>query len=465
MGNNCAQCCNRSRAPLGQADDSLVVDITDWAARNRVELASSEIFNIPGLVKAYHTSVLVNGEEFVFSNSGVCHNKRLASHQNRSPEREEMGFSSRTGSQLLRDLTPFFGPGTYDLIVKNCNSFSDCALYHLLGFRLDSRFSAMERLGMHAGEELLHNFTGGTYTPNKNAVDFSVEDMIGYIDGLEDDDLSTTVEETMMAQTSSNSSFCLTPTMSAGSCRPNVVAAQQPGCVPRAGRTPLVYFSAEAPGSIPRNVCTIKDDGTSNKPTVTLMRNSNAPENTGKATPSARSPTSSLCYPNVVPAHSVCLTPQDLKRSASVCVPMGAVSYQLPKTSGFRNSTARVVKGETMLNKQSTHSTCKKYAEHTGPADTETQFVKPSSNHLPPIVSSGMHIKIGDLKHEGAPDGQNAQVLEHNPVESAWNVRLLNSSEVKSLGESERYLHQCDILSSLGSFSKYEVRVGVTAGN
>ena len=44
-------------------------DLTSMAM-NHVELATSELFNLPGVDNAYHTSMLVNSEEYFFSDSG-----------------------------------------------------------------------------------------------------------------------------------------------------------------------------------------------------------------------------------------------------------------------------------------------------------------------------------------------------------------------------------------------------------
>eukprot|EP00438_Fugacium_kawagutii_P009974 Skav234393 [mRNA] locus=scaffold873:88472:97580:- [translate_table: standard] len=126
----------------------------DEGAINKVELAASLLFTIPGLASAYHTSVVVNGEEFFFSDSGIFSNTSLTSHQSQPSEKFQLGFSKYTGQQLLRVLQEHFRPGTYDLIRKNCNSFSDCAVYFLLGKRLPSKYSALESIGQRASGNL-----------------------------------------------------------------------------------------------------------------------------------------------------------------------------------------------------------------------------------------------------------------------------------------------------------------------
>lgn len=178
------RCCVPNRPVQNHLED----DKGGQAACNRVELAASELFSLPGLATAYHTSVLVNGEEFFFSDSGIFNDRALTSHQGQPSERVELGMSTRTGAQLLRALGPYFRAGSYDLVRKNCNSFSDCALYYLLRTRLESRFSALERLGQRASTEMLQRFTKGMYVPNKDAESYRSEDVVQALDRLGDVD-------------------------------------------------------------------------------------------------------------------------------------------------------------------------------------------------------------------------------------------------------------------------------------
>lgn len=154
-------------------------------ATNKVELAASELFSIQ-IFTAYHTSILVNGEEFFFSDSGIFSDRALTSHQGSPSERTELGFSTKTGAQLLQALQPYFRPSTYDLVRKNCNSFSDCATYYLLGKRLERRFSALEKIGQ-ANTELLKQVTKGAYMPNQAAADFQVDTVIASLDKLDEE--------------------------------------------------------------------------------------------------------------------------------------------------------------------------------------------------------------------------------------------------------------------------------------
>lgn len=173
MGNSLlSHCCAPPRPPKEEETGHAI---------HHVELAASELFSLPGLATAYHTSVLVNGEEFFFSDSGIFSNRMLASHQGTPSERIDMGYSSRTGSQVLAVLMPHFRPGTYDLVRKNCNSFSDCALCYLLrGERLERKYNSMERYG--AGNvDLLRQVTSGMYTPNPVSESFQVDTVIDAI--------------------------------------------------------------------------------------------------------------------------------------------------------------------------------------------------------------------------------------------------------------------------------------------
>jgi len=182
MGNEALRCCVPNRAEISSES----ANGRSWlqGGTNKVELAASELelFAVSGFATAYHTSVLVNGEEFFFSDSGIFNDRALTSHQGNPNERIEMGMSTRTGAQLLHVLGPFFRAGTYDLVRKNCNSFSDCALHFLLGRRLDSRFSSLDRIGQMASGEMLQRITKGMYSPNPAAGTHSTADVCAQLD-------------------------------------------------------------------------------------------------------------------------------------------------------------------------------------------------------------------------------------------------------------------------------------------
>mmetsp|Transcript_93538 Transcript_93538/g.260449 ORF Transcript_93538/g.260449 Transcript_93538/m.260449 type:complete len:245 (-) Transcript_93538:88-822(-) len=155
------------------------------APKNKVELAVSMLGGIPGAT-AYHSSVVVNGEEFFFSDAGITSAQNLFSHKNEKmpnnvPQVFDMGFSHYSGSQLKAALDKHFLPGTYDLLRKNCNSFSDCALFYLLHKRLDKKYRSLEQLGASAAG-LVQSASGGQYAPNPKAADFDLEKLVADID-------------------------------------------------------------------------------------------------------------------------------------------------------------------------------------------------------------------------------------------------------------------------------------------
>lgn len=149
----------------------------------RVELAVSPLLGLGGVV-GYHSSILVNGMEFFFEPTGIRgvladallkHKTASGGSHNSCPTRIVVGGSRRTGNELVEFLEPHFRAGTYDLLRKNCNSFSDCALFFLCGVRLDGGFCAMERFGDSYLAPLL---SLGGYAANPQASGFEVEDII-----------------------------------------------------------------------------------------------------------------------------------------------------------------------------------------------------------------------------------------------------------------------------------------------
>jgi hypothetical protein len=93
---------------------------------------------------------------------------------NGPPVITELGYTTMPRRKLVEALKPHFGPGSYDLLRKNCNSFSDCALYFLLGQRLDEKYRSMEKVGATADTytALIRGVTGGNYQPNPRADNF-----------------------------------------------------------------------------------------------------------------------------------------------------------------------------------------------------------------------------------------------------------------------------------------------------
>ncbi|CAJ1454318.1 unnamed protein product [Effrenium voratum] len=93
-------------------------------ARHQVELVFSPLAGMQGLL-GYHSSVLIDGEEYYFTPSGIRCYPKLSSHKRTSDvERIHVGESQLGGTILLDVLSKHFQPRTYDLLRKNCNNFT-----------------------------------------------------------------------------------------------------------------------------------------------------------------------------------------------------------------------------------------------------------------------------------------------------------------------------------------------------
>jgi len=157
----------------------------------RVQLAATVLFTLPSSASitgsesldAFHTSIIVGDTEFSFDNNGISAAARLSSHS-RYPRQTmvlDVGVSFVQREQMLVALSTHFQPRTYDLLRKNCNSFSECALFYLLGGDLDKRYSQMERLG-NEGQKLIGlmdilRLVGVNYRPNRLADGFDVNEV------------------------------------------------------------------------------------------------------------------------------------------------------------------------------------------------------------------------------------------------------------------------------------------------
>lgn len=153
----------------------------------QVKLAATVIFSIPtgSMLRgaeptdAYHTSVILDDRcEYVFNSMGVLRLPPLHSHMVGTQKTQviEMGHSTVAASEMLHNVCPHFKPGTYDLIKKNCNSFTDCALFFLLGTRLDARYRQLERF-CKWGQDSFRlvdalRLVGLRYKENPEAADF-----------------------------------------------------------------------------------------------------------------------------------------------------------------------------------------------------------------------------------------------------------------------------------------------------
>uniref|UniRef100_A0A7S1AQQ7 PPPDE domain-containing protein n=1 Tax=Noctiluca scintillans TaxID=2966 RepID=A0A7S1AQQ7_NOCSC len=154
-----------------------------------VELATSRFNpfgNFPGAPWAYHTSILMNGAEYSFADDGVTRGRSLASHDMfpDQPEVTHCGITLATEREMLAALRPHFKMQTYDLLRKNCSSFTDCALFFLIGARLDPCYHGLEQVGAAWDRNigLVQSLTRGEYRPNPLADGFSVKNVIAELE-------------------------------------------------------------------------------------------------------------------------------------------------------------------------------------------------------------------------------------------------------------------------------------------
>lgn len=156
---------------------------TDGIPSFEVELVFSPIADMRG-VAGYHTSVLLAGMEYFYGAMGIVCSQKIASHKKKAKmQRVCIGMSTYSGSQLLSVLNHYFPSGHYDLLRKNCNAFSDCALYFLCGQRLSWSFRSMDHIGIFADHfGLVQYVSAGEYRPNTKVADFDVEAVILELD-------------------------------------------------------------------------------------------------------------------------------------------------------------------------------------------------------------------------------------------------------------------------------------------
>ena len=171
--------------------------------RYKVQLAAS-VLGGTGPFTAYHTSVLVDGTECMlrmpsslsdthhpctvcggtdfFDMGGVMSTNSLASHQGRQPVISDIGFTNKSASSMQSSLRQYFSGGSYDLLRKNCNSFSDCALWYLCRERLPGSYNRMEKLG---NSEMLGSLVqSGEYKANPKADAFDKDKVLDACKGV-----------------------------------------------------------------------------------------------------------------------------------------------------------------------------------------------------------------------------------------------------------------------------------------
>jgi len=128
------------------------------------------------MLQAYHTSVIIDDVEFSFSGRGIDQLRGTQSHIpfNGRPVIMDLGYTLRPRRDMVKYLKPHFMPGTYDLLRKNCNSFTDCCLTFMLDRRLEEKYRTMEKIGAVTDKHIavVRLFTGGGYAPNPRSQDF-----------------------------------------------------------------------------------------------------------------------------------------------------------------------------------------------------------------------------------------------------------------------------------------------------
>lgn len=126
-------------------------DAEDGEREYEVKLAAT-CFMAVGGVECFHTSIIVDDNEYFFDSLGIMVAPPLWSHLQAqakgAPQLETIDYGTTTlsGKGMAEALRPHFGKNSYDLLYKNCNHFSDCALYCLNGSRLTGRINRIERM-------------------------------------------------------------------------------------------------------------------------------------------------------------------------------------------------------------------------------------------------------------------------------------------------------------------------------
>ncbi|CAE7253448.1 unnamed protein product, partial [Symbiodinium pilosum] len=122
--------------------------------------------------------------EYYFSPTGIHCYPKIYSHPEEGVTKIFIGLSEASGAEMLGYLNDHFQVGSYDLLRKNCNAFTDCALYFLCGKRLDMRYKAVETIAAMANERtgILQSITRGEYSPNPESEDFNLQAILQEID-------------------------------------------------------------------------------------------------------------------------------------------------------------------------------------------------------------------------------------------------------------------------------------------
>jgi len=169
---------------MGNADSAPLAMVEEATKKqHKVQLVATAISPfVPTMPQAFHTSVVVDAMEYSFSRRGIVSARNYQSHLHLAGPGKvlEMGTTSFAGPQMVKALRSHFREQSYDLLRKNCNSFSDCALFFLLGRRLDSKYCELEQIGTSADRHigLVRMLSLGDYAPNPKADGFRVDDVI-----------------------------------------------------------------------------------------------------------------------------------------------------------------------------------------------------------------------------------------------------------------------------------------------
>jgi len=183
------------------------VDDDAGEQEHTVKLAATHLMSVAG-VACFHTSVIVDDFEYFFDSLGIMVAPPLWSHLQAQAKRGvqteviDFGTSSMTGLSMAEALRPHFTKSSYDLLYKNCNHFSDAALYCLNRSRLEGRMTRMERFAKSTDpisttlmnnlfKSLIERRTGepcdrDIYVTNPLAKDFSLEQVFADLEEEEE---------------------------------------------------------------------------------------------------------------------------------------------------------------------------------------------------------------------------------------------------------------------------------------
>ena len=119
---------------------------------------------------------VVAGQELSFGPTGISRAKNAYSHGGFAQRTYffDMGTTEVNAELLFMVLSRHFGPGTYDLVRKNCNHFTKCALEFLGCDGLPNHYLEMERMAtaLQSRAGLVQVATLGGYQPNPKADEF-----------------------------------------------------------------------------------------------------------------------------------------------------------------------------------------------------------------------------------------------------------------------------------------------------